>query len=50
MESSELVELLSGDGLRLLDSLPPWQSSSDVLKTVNELRRAGHSPDSWPRC
>ena len=44
MESSELVELLSGDGLRLLDSLPPWQSSSDVLKTVNELRRAGHSP------
>ncbi|MEC5169061.1 class I SAM-dependent methyltransferase [Glaciihabitans sp. GrIS 2.15] len=44
MESSELVELLSGDGLRLLASLPPWQSSSDVLKTVNELRRAGHSP------
>ncbi|MES2094396.1 MAG: class I SAM-dependent methyltransferase [Actinomycetota bacterium] len=44
MESSELVELLSGDGLRLLDSLPPWQSSADVLKSVTELRRAGHSP------
>ena len=44
MESSELVELLSGDGLRLLDSLPPWQSSADVLKTVTELRRAGHAP------
>lgn len=44
MESSELVELLSADGLRLLDSLPPWQSSADVLKTVNDLRRAGHSP------
>ena len=44
MESSELVELLSGDGLRLLDSLPPWQSSVDVLKTVTELRRAGHAP------
>jgi hypothetical protein len=44
MESSELVELLSGDGLRLLDSLPPWQSGADVLKTVNDLRRAGHSP------
>ena len=44
MESSELVQLLSGDGLRLLDSLPPWQSSVDVLKTVSELRRAGHAP------
>ena len=44
MDSSELVELLSGDSLALLDSLPQWQSSSDVLKTVNELRRAGHSP------
>jgi hypothetical protein len=44
MESSELVELLSSDGLRLLDSLAPWQSSADLLKTVNDLRRAGHSP------
>ncbi len=44
MDSSELVELLSSDGLRLLDSLPQWQSNSDLLKTVNDLRRAGHSP------
>lgn len=44
MESSELLELLSGDGLRLLDSLPPWESKTDVLKTVSELRRAGHPP------
>lgn len=44
MDSSELVDLLSGDGLRLLDSLPAWQPNSDVLKTVNDLRRAGHSP------
>ena len=44
MESSELVELLSGDGLRLLDSLPPWRSSADVLTIVTDLRRAGHSP------
>jgi hypothetical protein len=44
MDSSELVELLSGDGLTLLDSLPHWQSSADLLKTVNDLRRAGHSP------
>ena len=44
MDSSELVELLSGEGLNLLDSMPPWQSDSDVLKTVNDLRRAGYSP------
>ena len=43
MDSSELVELLSGEGLNLLDSLPPWQSDSDVLKTVNDLRRDGYS-------
>jgi hypothetical protein len=44
VDSSELVELLSSEGLRLLDSLPPWESTADVLKTVSELRRAGHSP------
>ena len=44
MDFSELVELLSSEGLRLLDSLPEWQASSDVLKTVNDLRQAGHSP------
>ncbi len=43
MESSELVELLTVDGLRLLDSLPPYDSSADVLKTVSDLRKAGHS-------
>lgn len=43
MESSELVELLTGDGLTLLDSLPPYGSTSDVVKTVSDLRRAGHS-------
>ena len=42
MESSELVELLTGDGLALLDSLPPYGSNPDVVKTVSELRRAGH--------
>ncbi|MEO6943824.1 MAG: SAM-dependent methyltransferase [Lacisediminihabitans sp.] len=44
METSELVELLSADGLRLLDSLPPYESTTDVLRSVSELRRAGHSP------
>jgi hypothetical protein len=44
METSELVELLSADGLRLLDSLPPYESTTDVLRSVSELRKVGHSP------
>jgi SAM-dependent methyltransferase len=44
MDTSELVELLSTEGLRLLDSLPRYESSTDVLRSVSELRKAGHSP------
>ena len=44
MEPTELRELLSTDGLRLLDSLPPFDQSADVVRTVAELRKAGHSP------
>lgn len=44
MERAELIELLSPDGLRLLDSLPHWDAASDVVRTVSELRGAGHSP------
>lgn len=44
MDAAEFVELLSSDGLRLLDSLPPYESKVDVVKTVARLRNAGHSP------
>jgi SAM-dependent methyltransferase len=44
METRELVELLSTDGLRLLDSLPAYESKADIVRTVSELRAAGHSP------
>jgi len=44
MERSELLDLLTPEGLRLLDSLPPYHSERDVLKTVADLRKAGHSP------
>ncbi len=44
MDTSELVELLSAEGLRLLDSLPSYESTTDVLRSVSELRKAGHSP------
>ena len=42
MDRSELVDLLSPDGLRLLDSLPPWDNTSDVVRLVSDLRKAGH--------
>ncbi|WP_166877213.1 SAM-dependent methyltransferase [Salinibacterium sp. ZJ450] len=44
MDVGELRELLSLDGLRLLDELPPYESAGDVVRTVADLRRAGHSP------
>jgi len=44
MDRSELVELLSPEGLRLLDSLPPYEPTSDVVRMVSELRKAGHAP------
>ncbi|MCX7523266.1 SAM-dependent methyltransferase [Microbacterium sp. STN6] len=44
MERAELVELLSPEGLRLLDSLPPYESAADVVRLVTTLRRQGHSP------
>jgi hypothetical protein len=44
MDRSELLEVLTPEGLRLLDSLPPYHSERDVLKMVSDLRKAGHSP------
>ena len=44
MDPSELREVLSLDGLRLLDDLPAWDSTADVVRTVSDLRSAGHSP------
>jgi len=44
MDTTELRELLSTDGLRLLDSLPAFDQTADVVRTVAELRKAGHSP------
>jgi hypothetical protein len=43
VERAELLQLLSPEGLRLLDSLAPYQSQADIVRSVTELRRAGHS-------
>ncbi|KAF2418188.1 class I SAM-dependent methyltransferase [Microbacterium sp. B35-30] len=45
MELSEFEALLTPEGLRLLDAMPPVDSSDDVARAVTRLRRDGHSPD-----
>lgn len=42
MDHTELRELLSPEGLRLLDSLPPYETADDVVRMVSDLRKAGH--------
>jgi THUMP domain-like len=44
MDAGELRALLSTEGLRLLDSLPPFDSKTDVVRAVADLRKAGHDP------
>jgi SAM-dependent methyltransferase len=44
MESAELRELLTPEGVALLDSLPAYTSATDVLKMVASLRKDGNSP------
>lgn len=43
MERAELIELLSGGGLSLLNSMEPYRSADDILRTVERLRANGHS-------
>ncbi|GAA5205095.1 THUMP-like domain-containing protein [Microbacterium kyungheense] len=45
MDLAELGALLTREGLALLDTLPPLESSDDVARVVTRLRRDGHSPD-----
>lgn len=43
MDRDELLEVLSPAGLRLLDALPPYESQTDVVRLVGDLRKAGHA-------
>jgi hypothetical protein len=43
MDVAELRELLSPEGLRLLDEVGPVDSTADVVRIVSRLRDAGHS-------
>lgn len=44
VETAELLEVLSPEGLRLLDSLPHG-APADVVRAVRHLRKAGHRPE-----
>jgi hypothetical protein len=44
VQREELIELLTPQNLRLLNSLPPYGPQTDVIKTVENLRKTGHSP------
>lgn len=44
MDRDEVRALLSTEGLRLLDGLPRYESTGDVVHMVSELRAAGHPP------
>lgn len=45
MDVDELRQLLSPEGLRLLEEVGPIASTQDVVQTVSKLRNAGHSGD-----
>ena len=45
MDLHELTALLTPEGLRLLDGVPPIESAADVARVVSRLRKDGHSPD-----
>lgn len=44
MERAELVELLTPEGLTLLDEVSRADAAGDVVSAVSRLRAAGHSP------
>jgi THUMP domain-like len=44
VDTLELMELLSPEGLRLLDSLPEYSSTDDVVQSVAQLRKTGYGP------
>jgi len=45
MDAAELTALLTPEGLRLLDGIPPIESADDVARVVTRLRKDGHAPD-----
>jgi hypothetical protein len=45
MNKDELGLMMTSTALRLLDSLPAYTDSTDIVKTVADLRRDGHPAD-----
>jgi SAM-dependent methyltransferase len=43
MERTDLEQLMTAEGLRLLDSLPPYTNGSNIVRSVAALRNEGYS-------
>ncbi|MEA9984513.1 MULTISPECIES: class I SAM-dependent methyltransferase [Subtercola] len=43
MLRTELETLMTAEGLRLLDSLPPYTTGTNIVRSVADLRKTGHS-------
>src|ERR1700710_1500527 len=43
MERTDLEQLMTAEGLRLLDSLPPYTTGTNIVRSVADLRKDGHS-------
>ncbi|MCU1478673.1 MAG: hypothetical protein JWQ64_3366 [Subtercola sp.] len=43
MERTDLEQLMTAEGLRLLDSLPPYTNGSNIVRSVAALRKEGYS-------
>jgi hypothetical protein len=41
----ELALVMTSSALRLLDSLPPYETKTEIVRIVSDLRRAGHPPE-----
>ncbi len=45
VKTAELLEVLSPEGLRLLDAVPAYDGAADIVRIVSDLRKAGHRPE-----
>ncbi|RFA19399.1 class I SAM-dependent methyltransferase [Subtercola boreus] len=45
MQRTELEQLMTAEGLNLLDSLPPYTTGANIVRSVTALRKRGYSAD-----
>ncbi|MDF2444578.1 MAG: hypothetical protein JWR01_2781 [Subtercola sp.] len=45
MQRTELEQLMTAEGLNLLDSLPPYTNGANIVRSVADLRKRGYTAD-----